>query len=115
MERQLKELITASRQWARARATARRTADSKKASEKDMDKAKAKLIECSERLFQAVVAFEKMLPLYEPGKGKKLNINWNKAFGAIALGAQALETALQTPKDLINATVIDTFGEDVSK
>ncbi len=111
MDRQIKELVAAARQWARARATARRTADSKKASEKDMDKAKSKLMECSERLFQAVVGFEKALAT-APQDGKKRQIPWNKVFGAIALGAQAIESAVQT-KDLSGARFIDTFGEEV--
>lgn len=111
MDRQVKDLAQAARQWARARAACRRIADSKKASEKEFEVAKTKLKEASDKLFKAVVAFEAELKKPRESKNKK-PIDWNKMFGAIAVGAQALESAVR-PKDLINATVIDTFGEEV--
>lgn len=116
MDRQIKDLVHASRQWARARANARRTADSKKATEKEMDAAKAKLMEASEKLFRAVVVFENELKKPRDKKKKSIPIDWNKFFGAVAAGAQALESAVQ-PKgsnSMINAEVIDTYGEDVT-
>ena len=85
-------------------------ADSKRASEMDLTRAKEQLSETSEKLSEAVERFERAL-LRSPSRPKR-RTDWHKVFEVLGSVAGAVEHAVRD-KPPIAVGVIDTSGETV--
>lgn len=110
MQTEVTNTLTAARAWARARARCRRIADSKRASDGDLTKAKAQLSVASDALAKAIDAFEKALA--KGSRRSRRPVNWGKVFEVVGSFANAVETAVRD-KPPIAVGVIDTTGEPV--
>lgn len=110
----VKDVLVAARKWSKAREKCRRVADSKKATEKDLEKAKEALSDASDNLYKAVTRLEAYISKH-PTKKEGKPIDWNKAFGTVAVIAKGVEEALKPAPGTgpIFGRVIDTTGEDV--
>lgn len=110
----LKELIATVRAWAAAREMCRRLADSKKTKPEEMERAKHRLIECSDKLAKVAAKLERTMKNNKPVKKGK-PVDWHAFFGAVSVAAKALEAVVQP--DVTSAykppPIIDTTGEEV--
>lgn len=94
----LKKLVDTARRWAALRTRYRKQLDSKSADEKELEKTKKALLQETDRLERAVVAFERAYRKFLAG-GKDLKkkggpFPWKELLSVVASGAGALDKAL---------------------
>ena len=110
MDTAVREVLQASRRWAKAREKCRRVADSKSARPDDLDRAKKALMRCSDRLARAVESLESMLR--KKPHTRKNGTDWHSVLGAVSVVAQAVESSIR-PRPPFGLGVIDTTAEEV--
>ena len=94
----VKQVVNSAVTWVDAREHYRKLLDSKKAEDTDLNKAKKRLAEASNRLEKAVLTFKALHESYKKLRGRpKGAFPWKEFFGMISGAAAAVEQVMQPP------------------
>lgn len=105
------EIVNAARRWAKARAVCRRLLDSKRAHPQEVEVARKSYLKASDEMEVLVGKLEAVMRLsglvVPMNRRPKKPFPWKPLISGIADFTKALEAAINTPKDTIQAEVVD--------